>query len=86
MAEVPQADHSQTPKEKALHLIADNHPTPKHPAVQGLAKNTRFHMHFMPTSASWLSKVERFFRDITVNRLRRAVFTSISGLGTDIDE
>ena len=43
-------------------------------------------MHFTPTSASWLNLVERFFRDITVNRLRRSVFTSVPELVTAIDE
>jgi len=51
-----------------------------------LAKHQRFVMHFTPTSASWLNMVERFFRDITVNRLRRDVFTSVSELVTAIDE
>jgi hypothetical protein len=47
---------------------------------------TRIHMHFTPTSASWLNMVERFFRDITVERLRRGVFTSVPELGTAIDD
>ena len=77
----------QTPKDKTLHLIADNYATHKHPTVQAwLAKHPRFNMHFTPTSASWLNMVERFFRDITVNRLRRGVFTSVAELVTAIDE
>jgi transposase len=77
----------ETPKGKALHLIADNYATHKHPAVQEwLAKHPRFNMHFTPTSASWLNMVERFFRDITVNRLRRGVFTSVPQLVAAIDE
>jgi transposase len=77
----------ETPKDKTLHLIADNYATHKHPAVQAwLAKHPRLHMHFTPTSASWLNMVERFFRDITVNRLRRGVFTSVPELVTAIDE
>ena len=77
----------ETPKGKTLHLIADNYATHKHPAVQAwLLKHPRFNMHFTPTSASWLNMVERFFRDITVNRLRRGVFTSVSELTTAIDE
>ncbi len=51
-----------------------------------LKKHPRFHMHFTPTSASWLNMVERFFRDITVNRLRRGVFTSVPELVAAIDE
>jgi transposase len=77
----------ETPKGKTLHLIADNYATHKHPAVLAwLAKHPRFNMHFTPTSASWLNMVERFFRDITVNRLRRGVFTSVPELVTAIDE
>jgi len=77
----------ETPKDKALHLIADNYATHKHPAVQDwLAKHPRFNMHFTPTSASWLNMVERFFRDITVNRLRRGVFTNVPELVAAIDE
>ena len=77
----------QTPKDKTLHLIADNYATHKHPAVQEwLAKHPRFNMHFTPTSASWLNMVERFFRDITERRLRRGVFTSVPELVAAIDE
>jgi transposase len=77
----------QTPKDKTLHLIADNYATHKHPAVQDwLAKHPRFNMHFTPTSASWLNMVERFFRDISENRLRRGVFTSVPELVAAIDE
>ena len=77
----------ETPKDKTLHLIADNYATHKHPAVQQwLAKHPRFVMHFTPTSASWLNMVERFFRDITTERLRRGVFTSVSELVKAIDE
>ena len=76
----------ETPKDKTLHLIADNYATHKHPAVQDwLAKHPRFNMHFTPTSASWLNMVERFFRDITTERLRRGVFTSVPELIGAID-
>lgn len=75
------------PKHKELHLIVDNYATHKHPAVQSwLAKHSRFHMHFTPTSASWLNMVERFFRDITDKRIRRGVFNSVSELVTAINE
>jgi transposase len=76
-----------TPKDKALHLIADNYATHKHPAVQQwLARHPRFHMHFTPTSASWLNMVERFFRDLTTERLRRSAFTSVPELVAAIDD
>ena len=72
---------AQTPPDRALHLILDNYATHKHPKVQKwLAKHPRFHLHFTPTSASWLNMVERFFRDLTVNRLRRGVFHSLPEL------
>ena len=77
----------ETPEDKTLHLIADNYATHKHPTVQKwLARHPRFTMHFTPTSASWLNMVERFFRDITTERLRRGVFTSVPELVTAINE
>ncbi len=77
----------ETPKDKVLHLIADNYATHKHPKVQEwLAKHSRVTMHFTPTSASWLNMVERFFRDISEKRLRRGVFTSVQELVTAIEE
>ena len=62
----------KTPKNKQLHLVVDNYATHKHPEVLAwLAKHPRFHMHFTPTSSSWLNMVERFFRDITDRSLQR---------------
>ena len=76
----------ETPKGKTLHLIADNYATHKHPAVPAwLAKHPRFNMHFTPTSASWLNRIERFFRDISETRLRRGVFTRVPELVSAID-
>lgn len=76
----------KTPKDKALHLIADNCAPHKHRVVQEwLAKPPRITMHFTPTSASWLNRVERFFRDITTEQLRRGVFTSVPQLIDTID-
>lgn len=76
----------ETPKGKALHLIADNYATHKHPVVQAwLDKHPRFHMHYTPTSASWLNMVERFSRDITTGQIRRGVFTSVAELIAVID-
>lgn len=87
MVEVPKQIDTQTPQDKTLHLIADNYATHKHQKVQQwLAKHPRIHMHFTPTSASWLNVIERFFRDITVDRLRRGVFTDIPELIAAIDE
>jgi transposase len=76
-----------TPDHKQLHLIVDNYATHKHPAVQRwLKRHPRFHIHFTPTSASWLNMVERFFRDLTVKRLRRGVFRDVMELVTAIDD
>ena len=71
----------KTPQRLTMHLIVDNYATLKHPAVQAwLAKHPRFVMHFTPTSASWLNIVERFFRDISENRLKRDSFASVADL------
>jgi transposase len=71
----------QTPKGKQLHLIVDNYGTHTHPDVlKWAAHHKRFHFHFTPTSSSWLNMVERFFRDLTQNQLRRGVFTSVEEL------
>jgi transposase len=67
-----------TTANKPLHLIVDNYATHKHAQVQAwLRRHPRFHVHFTPTSASWLNMVERFFRDITVQRIRRGVFRDV---------
>jgi|SRR3954471_105112 transposase len=78
---------AQTPAERDLHLILDNYATHKHPKVKAwLAKHPRFHLHFTPTSASWLNMVERFFRDLTEKRLRRGVFHSVPHLVAALEE
>jgi transposase len=70
-----------TPPDKDLHLIADNYATHKHPKVQKwLARHPRFHVYFTPTSSSWLNMVERFFRDLTEQRLRRGIFRDVEEL------
>jgi transposase len=72
---------AQTPAELDLHLIADNYFTHKTPAVQRwLKRHPRFHMHFIPTSSSWLNLVERWFREITDKRIRRESFTGVEQL------
>ena len=76
----------QTPAELELHLIADNYATHKHPTVRSwLKRHPRFHMHFTPTSSSWLNLVERWFRAITDKRIRRGVFRSVSELVSAIN-
>jgi transposase len=77
----------EAPKDKSLHLICDNYATHKHPVVkEWLDRHPRFHVHFTPTSASWLNMVERFFRDITTERLRNGVFRSVPDLIAAIKE
>jgi transposase len=76
----------QVPQGKDVHVVCDNYSTHKHPAVrEWLADHPRVKIHFTPTSASWLNMVERFFRDITVNAIRRGVFTSVPDLIESID-
>jgi transposase len=71
----------QRPKGLDLHLIIDNYGTHTHPEVTAwLAKHLRFHLHFTPTSASWLNLVERWFREITEKRIRRGAFRSVPDL------
>ena len=64
-----------------LHLIIDNYATHKHPRVTSwLQRHPRFHLHFIPTSSSWLNMVERWFREITDKRIRRGSFASVPEL------
>ena len=71
----------ETPRDLDLHLIVDNYATHQHANVKAwLAKHPRFHLHFTPTSASWLNMVERFFGLITQQRIRRGVFQSVAEL------
>ena len=76
----------RTPHDLDLHLIVDNYATHKHPKVLNwLKRHPRFHMHFTPTSSSWLNMVERWFRQITDKRIRRGVFHSVPELIGAID-
>lgn len=64
-----------------VHLVFDNYGTHKTAEVNAwLAAHPRFHLHFTPTSASWLNLVERFFAEITTKRIRRGVFTNVAEL------
>jgi transposase len=65
----------------AIHCIVDNYSAHKHAEVKTwLAKHPRFHLHFIPTSSSWLNLVERWFREITTKRIRRGTFQSVPEL------
>jgi len=71
----------KTPAGLDLHLIIDNYSTHKHPKVKRwLSRHPRFHVHFIPTSSSWLNLIERWFRDITDKRIRRGVFKNVEQL------
>ena len=69
------------PAGKEIHIICDNYATHKHDKVKTwLEKRPRIHVHFTPTSASWLNMVERFFRDLTEKCVRRGAFRSVEEL------
>ena len=77
----------QVPKGLEIHMILDNYGTHKHANVQAwLAKHPRFHLHFTPTSSSWLNLVERWFRNLTDKAIRRGVFKSVPDLIAAIEE
>lgn len=77
----------EVPKGLAVHLICDNYATHKHENVRAwLDKHPRFHLHFTPTSSSWLNLVERWFRELTDKALRRGVFHSVPDLIAKIEE
>ena len=71
----------EAPKDVGVHLIADNYCTHKHGKVKAwLARRKRFHMHFVPTSSSWMNLIERFFADLTEECVRPDSFTSVAQL------
>jgi len=75
------------PPEGDVHVIMDNYGTHKVPKVaRWFARHPRYHVHFTPTSASWLNQVERFFARITTQRIRRGTFESVRALETAIDQ
>jgi transposase len=76
----------QVPTRLQVHLIVDNYGTHTHANVQAwLAKHPRFHLHFTPTSSSWLNLVERWFRELTDKAIRRGVFHSVPELTAAIE-
>ena len=75
------------PGDIALHLVMDNYGTHKHDKVRGwLKRHPRFVVHFVPTSASWLNLVERWFGELTTKRIRRCSFFSVDDLVKAITE
>jgi len=72
---------AEVPPDLDIHIILDNYSTHKHKKVkEWLAKHKRFHLHFTPTSASWMNLVERFFRDISEEAIRVGSFTNVKQL------
>jgi transposase len=77
----------RVPEELDVHLILDNYGTHKTKLIRDwLAKRPRFHLHFTPTSASWLNLVERWFALLTERQLRRGVHRSTKELKAAIDD
>lgn len=73
------------PKDLDLHLVLDNYATHKTPKVkEWLLRHPRFHLHFTPTSSSWMNLVERWFAELTTRKLRRSVHRSVIELETDV--
>ena len=64
-----------------IHLVLDNYGSHKHPEVKKwLADRPQYHVHFTPTSSSWLNQVERWFAEITRKRIRRGTFRNVRDL------
>ena len=77
---------AQLPPTGEVHVILDNYGTHKAPKVaRWFARHPRYHLHFTPTSASWLNQVERFFAKITTQRIRRGTFENVRALEAAID-
>jgi transposase len=76
---------AQVPDGLDVHIIMDNYATHKTATIKAwLARRPHYHVHFTPTSASWINQVERWFAELTRKRLRRGVHTSTKQLETDI--
>jgi len=76
----------EVPNDLQVHLVLDNSSTHKTPAVQRwLTAHPRFHLHFTPTSSSWLNLVERWFAELTTKKLRRGTHRSVRQLNADIE-
>lgn len=77
----------QTPKEKDIHMILDNYSTHKHPDVKKwFHKHPRYHLHFTPTSASWMNQVETWFSILTRRQIRHGAFKSVTDLVEAIEK
>ncbi len=77
----------EVPAQLQVHLVLDHYGTHKAPRVAAwFKKHPRYHLHFTPTSGSWLNQVECWFAKITEQRIRRGAFKSVDGLISAIDE
>ncbi|WP_150249926.1 IS630 family transposase [Nocardiopsis deserti] len=75
----------QVPAELDVHLVLDNYATHKRAEIRRwLVRHPRFHLHFTPTSSSWLNLVERWFAEITTKLIRRGTHRSVQALEKDI--
>ena len=78
---------TEVPNELDVHLILDNYATHKTPDIQRwLLRHPRFHLHFTPTSGSWLNMVERWFGELTTKKIKRGAHMSVRALEKDIRE
>jgi putative transposase len=78
---------ANVPDQLDIHLVVDNYATHKHPKVKRwLAARPRYHVHFTPTSASWLNQVEIWFNIITQRAIRRGTFRSVKELVSKIEQ
>jgi transposase len=76
---------AQIPEGLDIHIVMDNYATHKTPKIKAwLARRPHYHVHFTPTSASWINQVERWFAELTRKRLQRGVHTSVRQLEADI--
>ena len=79
-------DREFSATDQDLHLVVDNYGTHKHPVIkEWLERHPRFHLHFTPTSSSWLNLIERWFGQITDKAIRRGAFGSVPELIAEIN-
>ncbi len=76
---------ARMPEDLDIHIIMDNYATHKTKEVKAwLARRPRYHVHFTPTSASWINQVERWFAELTRKQLQRGAHASVKSLEEDI--
>jgi transposase len=76
---------ARVPDDLDIHVVMDNYATHKTPRIKAwLARRPRYHVHFTPTSASWINQVERWFAELTRKQIQRGVHTSVNQLEADI--